>query len=1287
MSGFFLSIYQWAAKNRSLWFLCVAAIVVICGLGALQLEFEEDITKVIPADEELKELNLVIQNSKFAEKLIINLEVEDSIAGNRALTAFADALVDSLGTGLVPGFIYPIKRVSENVEKEVYSFFYDNLPLFLEPEDYVEIESRLSEDGIHQALSSNYKNLVSPAGMLLKEFIIKDPLSLTSIALEKLQSLHKESIYEIEDGYILTRDHHNLLLFIDPVYPANETGKNGEMLEKLDRMIASISKQHPAISVEYFGGACMAVSNANRLKKDIFFSVTIAIIVLIIGLSFFFRRLSVFVLIFLPTAFGIVVALAVLWLVAGKVSLIAMGVGSILIGISIDYPLHFLSHFRAGHSVEKVIRDLALPMFTSAVTTAGAFLCLLFLKSEALNDLGIFVAACIAATALFSLLVLPHLLSKNSQSISSEKGQTSFIDRLARVEFHRKKWLVTLVVVISLVFAFTSFPVDFEGDLNSMNFVTEKLKQAEKNLDRINRHSLKSVLLISTGNDLEDALLSHERQADKLSQLFDDGVVQKYSGVGGLLLSVPLQQEKIKHWQKFWTAERRQKVVADLNTIGPDFKMKEAAFLPFTRFLEREFHPQPIDNFALLKENFLADYLTENEDWNTVTTILRVEEKDKQAVYDAFAEAHNTIIFDRHKMTEKFVEALKVDFDFLAKLSMVMVFAILLITFGRIELALFTFVPMILSWVWSLGIMNLIGMKFNMFNMIISTFIFGLGIDYSIFISRGYLQEHKFGFRNITSFKTSILLSAFTTFVGIGVLIFAEHPALRTIGISAIIGMLAVLITTFTIEPLLFNHFIISQKKRGLYPITLRYFLKTFITYSVLIFEILLLVLLGTIIFTISPLSRKKRRSLFHRLHQIASKIYIRLVIPFKFELINDGNESFKKPGVIICNHQSVIENPLIRMLAPKIVMVTNKWVLNSPIFGLIGRMAGFPAADAGIDSIIDELKENLDDGYFLVVFPEGTRSTTGKIGRFHKGAFYIAEKLQVDIIPLLFHGTGNMISKHAFWGRSSHVTQKVLPRITPDDDRFETQYSKRTKQVKQYMVAEYDKLKREQCNTEYLRDAVISNYYYKGPVLEWYVKIKARLENNFRLLNEHIPREGKILDMGCGYGYITLMLGLISSKREILGIDYDEEKILIANNCHDKNERIDFRAADITDYEIEPYDAYIFCDVLHYLSKTERESLLRECMANLKDGGVIVIRDGNAEMQKQQQRTKLTEFFSTNFGFNKTKGALEFFGVSEIEGYADSLDFELELVGASKVTSNVFMILKRKQVATDAEI
>src|SRR5690606_5589209 len=141
------------------------------------------------------------------------------------------------------------------------------------------------------------------------------------------------------------------------------------------------------------------------------------------------------------------------------------------------------------------------------------------------------------------------------------------------------------------------------------------------------------------------------------------------------------------------------------------------------------------------------------------------------------------------------------------------------------------FIPILLSWLWILGLMGLFDLRFNIINIIICTFIFGLGVDYSIFVMRGYTQYYKAGQKTITSYKKSIILSAVTTLVSIGVLAFAEHPALRSIALLAIIGISAVIFITFTVQPILYNFMILSRKRKGHVPFTLLSLFLSFFAY------------------------------------------------------------------------------------------------------------------------------------------------------------------------------------------------------------------------------------------------------------------------------------------------------------------------------------------------------------------------------------------------------------------------------------------------------------------------
>jgi 2-polyprenyl-3-methyl-5-hydroxy-6-metoxy-1,4-benzoquinol methylase len=171
-------------------------------------------------------------------------------------------------------------------------------------------------------------------------------------------------------------------------------------------------------------------------------------------------------------------------------------------------------------------------------------------------------------------------------------------------------------------------------------------------------------------------------------------------------------------------------------------------------------------------------------------------------------------------------------------------------------------------------------------------------------------------------------------------------------------------------------------------------------------------------------------------------------------------------------------------------------------------------------------------------------------------------------------------------------------------------------------------------------------------------------------------------VDIGCGYGFLSIMLGLMSKEREILGVDYDEEKIQIAQNCLSKTEKINFVCADVTTYNFEPADVFIINDVLHYFSTDKQIQLIETCIKQLRPNGTLIIRDADASMQKQHRFTKLSEFFSTKMGFNKTtQGKLHFFSASLIMDIVNKCpQLDCQKISDSSITSNnIFVITNNK--------
>ena len=112
-------------------------------------------------------------------------------------------------------------------------------------------------------------------------------------------------------------------------------------------------------------------------------------------------------LLFLPTIISALIAINFLSFIRPSISGISIGIGAILLGITLDYPLHILTHLRQGYDYKKVYKDLIRPLFMSAFTTSSAFLCLYFLKSQALQDLGVFVAVSVVFTVIISLILIP----------------------------------------------------------------------------------------------------------------------------------------------------------------------------------------------------------------------------------------------------------------------------------------------------------------------------------------------------------------------------------------------------------------------------------------------------------------------------------------------------------------------------------------------------------------------------------------------------------------------------------------------------------------------------------------------------------------------------------------------------------------------------------------------------------------------------------------------------------------------------------------------------------------
>lgn len=1242
----------------------------------MQVKFEEDISKILPKDKKIEKLNEVFQNSKFMDKLAVTVSLKDTAATAEpdSLVTYADELVEHIQQKLTP-FISKINyKVDDGLALELFGTISDYLPVYLNEKDYTAIDSLITPVKVKQTLEQNFRTLTSPAGIALKSMISKDPVGITFLGLKKLQHLQYDENFELYDNYIVTKDKRHLMLFITPAYLPNNTGKNALLLKGLDSLIDNNSV--PNVTATYFGATAVAVGNALQLRRDSLLTQGITVLFIIIFLGFYFRRKSAPFIILIPVLFGALFSLAAIYFIKGKISVIALGTGSVVLGIAVNYSLHVFNHYRHTRNIKELIRDLAMPLTVGSFTTIGGFFCLEFVESEMLKDLGLFAGFSLIGASFCSLIFLPHFIATKKEQVSHVADEFSWIDKIATFRPEYNKYLVLIIFALTIWFAFWVGKVGFESDLQNMNFMSSQLKESEKKLNKINQYALQSVYLVTEGKTLEEALINNEKLVTQIDKLQNENVVKKYSGVSSLIISDSLQKKRIERWNKYWTAEKKQNLITTLVKEGTALKFNVSAFDYFKLLLNKEYEPVDRNELAIVRKNFLDDYITEKPGKTTVVTLVKTIPEKKQELYKIFENEEHVTVLDKQYLTNRFVEIINADFTSIALMTSLLVFIVLLIVYGRIELTLVSFIPMFISWVWILGIMGMAGIQFNIINIIISALIFGLGDDYSLFIMDGLLQEYKTGKKNLSSFKSSIILSAITTIAGMGVLIFAKHPALRSIALISIIGIVCVVIMAQILIPFLFNLLIKSRVQKNRFPWTLTGFIKSSFAFSYFIGWSVTFTILAWIF---SLLNIKEKGKLVY--HTIIAKVCRRLVyimINVKKKIINPQQEKFASPAIIIANHQSSLDIVPLIMLHPKLIMFTNIRIWNSPLFGKVIRLADYFPTEQ-IETDISLVEDRIKNGYSIIIFPEGTRAEDGIIKRFHKGAFFLAEKLNIDILPIMIHGTDYTLTKQDQLLKDGQLTVKFLPRIKPEDKRFGNGYAERAKLIGRYFRDEFDLLKKEIEQPVYFREKLKYNYLYKGPVLEWYMKVKTRLEKNYQIFHELVPTKGKILDLGCGYGFMSYMLSFTSAEREITGVDYDQEKIETANHCFSKTARVNFIHADVLKFDFEKYDAVILADMLHYLNTDEQEIIIEKCIDNLNHGGTIIIRDGDKDKKEMHKRTKLTEFFSTKIlNFNKTKvDGLFFLSGKGIRKIAAERNMICSEIADSKFTSNTIFILK----------
>ncbi len=747
-----LRIYDYLKTHKRIRLSILIVVTLLMALLASRLSFKEDISDFLPLDSVERNNMEVFQNISGASEIVVLFDNPGNAQRvTEAIGCFRQAL-DSLDTNhWTDDAIWIID--TEGIDS-VRTFIYDHIPYFLTAADYARIDSMLSDDGyVAKALERDIEMLMLPSGGFVQDNLAKDPLGLFSPVYDRLHGMQRESAFELVDGYIFTPDMSRAFVTIRSPFGNSETGRNGQLLDIISDAMNIAGNKCPDVNTHITGGPVIAVGNASQIRKDSLLAFSLAAVLILLIMFYAFRSVTNIILTAATILWGFLFALAGMSLIHTEISLIVLGISSIIMGIAFNYPLHLINHLSHQPDIRQAIKEIISPLIIGNVTTVGAFMALIPLQSTALRDLGIFASLMLLGTILFVLRFLPHYVRSDNRH-----RNTAALDMLSKVQLDTKRPFVCLVAILTLVLAFFAFQIEFDSDIANINYMTPEQRQDMKYFRSLAAPSQDSTTTVYALSDID--LESWNSMIGKYEPIFSHR----------------------------------------LDSVAAGYGFTPGAFDDFKGIVRKQYGNLPLQSSvpivsALLLENF----------YNAGGKTVRIEKMQVPDRNVSEVESRVEGSFDIKSINSSLASRMTDEFNYIGLVCSAIVFIFLWYSFSNIRLAILAFIPMAVSWIWILGIMGMTGIQFNIVNIILATFIFGQGDDYTIFMAEGCRYEHATGKPMLASYKSSIILSALIMFAGIGVLVFASHPAMYSLGIVTVVGMASVVLMSFVVTPVLYR--------------------------------------------------------------------------------------------------------------------------------------------------------------------------------------------------------------------------------------------------------------------------------------------------------------------------------------------------------------------------------------------------------------------------------------------------------------------------------------------------
>jgi len=800
MSGDFLArIHDLVQKRKGLVIGVLGVVIVASIIGLKFVKYNNNIETMLPQNAEVQNTMRFLRKANFSDKLVISLKLNDQLHSTQDLILAVDQLEAAIKSSSMVTQVISNVSVS-NVATEMISFLH-YAPQLLGVESASKMKIMLTPESVKEKLRFIYRQSLSPGSSFFMPFLRADPLGLFSGILRNIENLSKSLGYDvvINNGHLISRDgRHAMVIVKTPVALTDGFGAR-KLVTYLREEFKVVLPEF--ISADIIAGHMHAVSNEDVMKKDILLTSTIASLAFLLLFLFFFRDLRA-VIIFLFPLVAVAISINITYFVFKNLSYSVIGMGTVISGIAIDYGIYIYMAVRKAGSSQETIRQVIKPVVFSALTTISVFAVFFFSSVKGYHQLAFFSNLSIILCLIFSLFILPHFLSKEKKPASTSAALTQV--KLLRFKLRDSICIFCWVAILAMM-VMLSIGLRFNNDITQFDGVGKEVLSAEEDFHNVWGGKVMPAVLVVSGKTLEGA---YQKNTDIYQEAIEKIGKDNFTSFASVWPGLHTRKANLLRWQEFWSTELDSKIKHMLADYGKVYNFSQDAFQPFFQQLhlagDLEVEPKGFTFFDHLKEQ----YVIKNEDGYQVLSFFPDQDKYVERLSAISNDYPGVFIVSRKNFSNMVSHALGSELIFLSLLAVFLTAVLTFLLLRNIRLSVIALVPVITSIIVIGGVTRLAGLAINMSSIIAAMIVVGIVSDYGMFVV--YYCKNKFQ----TGTYLAVTFAAATTLIGAGVLLFARHPLLFSVGVTLVTGVLSGYIASLIVIPPLFRLWISDRPGR-----------------------------------------------------------------------------------------------------------------------------------------------------------------------------------------------------------------------------------------------------------------------------------------------------------------------------------------------------------------------------------------------------------------------------------------------------------------------------------------